>query len=252
MSDLLNSALGYITQGMSAQEIELQLQNTPEYKQRFAGNAIRIANGLSALSPANYISLEDQYGQVLQSYGLPSGFYDQHSDFTDFIGKGISPSELQSRAQVAYNQYINAPDSMKNLWQQYFGTQGDAIAYILDPDRATSTIQSQGQQVAIGGAAAAAGLSIDQPRAQQFDQAGVTAQQAEQGFEQVAFEIQPDRQIANRFGTSFTQQEAENADILNDPNAVKKRQKLYSEEKGLFDGSGALNSAGLGIAGSTA
>lgn len=68
--------MGFIQQGMSAPEIELQLQNTPEYKQRFAGNAIRIANGLSALSPADYIQLEDQYAQVLQSYGLPKGFYD--------------------------------------------------------------------------------------------------------------------------------------------------------------------------------
>lgn len=135
---------------------------------------------------------------------------------------------------------------MKNLWQQYFGTQGDAIAYILDPNRATATIQSQGQQVAIGGAAQAAGLSIDQPRAQQLQQAGVTQQQAQQGFQQVAFELQPDQAMAKRFGTTLSQQDIANADLLNNADVVKKRQQLYSEEKGLFNGSGGLNTGSLG------
>jgi hypothetical protein len=52
------------------------------YKKRFAANAARAAKGLAELDPASYVQLENQYRQLLQSNGLPSGFYDQTEDFT--------------------------------------------------------------------------------------------------------------------------------------------------------------------------
>lgn len=239
----------FIIQGDTDQStLALALSQTDAYKQRFAGNAARVKNGLPELTPAQYIALEEQYKNVLQSYGLPAGFYDSQKDFTDFIGKDLSPSELQTRAQIAHDQYTAAPAYMKELWGQYFGSKGDAIAAIIDPDTATAVIQDRAKQVQIGGAAAAQGMSVSQQRAQQFAQAGVTLDQARQAYQQIAAIHNTDQSIARRFGQTFTQADEENDLLLGNGDAALKRQSLYANEKALFHGSGGLDQSALGVA----
>jgi hypothetical protein len=238
----------FITNGdTSPDTLALELSQTKAYKQRFAANEIRVKNGLSELKPAEYIALEEQYRQVLGAYGLPKGFYDGRDDFTKFIGNDLSPSELASRAQVAHDQYIAAPDYVKQLWSQYFGTKGDAIAAILDPNTATQVIQDRAQQVAIGGTAEANGLHINQARAQQFQEAGVTLDQARKAYQQIAVSMPTDQTIAKRFGTTFDQKQEENDLLLGNADAGVKRQTLYAEEQGLFKGGSAADSNALGV-----
>jgi hypothetical protein len=149
----------------SPDTLSLALSQTDAYKKRFAGNELRRKAGLPELNPAEYIAVEEQYTNVLKAYGLPAGFYDKHEDFTKMIGGDLSPDELRQRAQVAHDQYIAAPAYVKSLWSQYFGTKGDALAAILDPDTATATIAARSQQVGIGGAAAQQGLVSTRPGA---------------------------------------------------------------------------------------
>jgi hypothetical protein len=231
----------------SSNTLSLALSQTQAYKTRFAANDARVAAGLPALNPAQYIATEEQYHQVLQSYGLPAGFYDKPSDFTDFIAKDISPTELDARAKIAHDQYMSAPDTTKALWQQYGFAKGDAIAAILDPDVATAVIQDRAQQIAIGGAAAAHGFQVNQPRAQQFQQAGVTLSQAQQAYSQISQASGTDQQIASRFGTSFNQNDEENSLLLGQGEAVNKRQTMYDEEKSLFQGHAGADANTLGV-----
>lgn len=247
LSSLYNDAVSFINQGYSSDEVTLKLSQTDAYKKRFIGNDERIKNGLAALQPADYIAMENSYQQVLRGYGLPAGFYDKNTDFADFIGKGISVSELDARAKIAHDQYEAAPDYVKSLWGQYFGTKGDAIAAILDPDVATQVIQDRSNQVAIGGAAAGQGLQVDQLRAQQLQQAGVTGEQATQGYSAIARAMPTDQAIAQRFGTNFGQQDEENDILLGQSDASNKRRKLYGSEEGLFGEKSGLAADSLGV-----
>lgn len=231
----------------SPDTLSLALSETSAYKQRFAGNAIRQKNGLPALTPAQYIATEEQYKNIMNAYGLPAGFYDSQSDLADLIGKDISSQELQTRVQIAHDQYTNAPDAVKNLWSQYFGTKGDAIAAILDPKTATQVIQDRANQVAIGGAAALQGFHVSQQRAQQFEQQGVTLANAQKAYAQIAQSIGTDQSIAQRFGTTFDQTQEENDLLLNQGAAGLKRQTLYGEEQALFHGHAALDQNSLGV-----
>lgn len=247
LTSLFNYAKQYLTDGLTSDEVQLKLQETKEYKTRFAGNELRKAKGLSTLSPAQYIAVEEQYRNVLQSFGLPSNFYDQHEDFTKLIGNDLSPTEVQSRAQVARDQYIAAPESMKNLWREYFGTQGDALAAILDPTVATSLIQERGGQVALGGAAAEQGLHIGQSRAQTFQQRGVTLEGARKAYQQIASALPTDQGIASRFGSTLDQEDEEDALLLGDADAFNKRETLHGNEKALFAGSGGLDQNAISV-----
>lgn len=236
LETLYGKAVQFLQNGTAQTPAELQLEfeNTQEWKTRFAGNEIRKANGLAELSPAQYLSLEASYRQVMQAYGLPKGFYDQHHDLADFIGKDVSPAELQARAQIAHDQYMNAPGYIKDLWGQYFGTKGDAIAAILDPKIATQTIQDRAAAVQVGGAGAKYGIGVGYGRANQLAKAGVTAANADKGFQQISQSQDVMSQIAQRFGTTFDLNQAEDAALLGKAGALNKVQTLQDEEQGLF------------------
>ena len=247
LSTLLADLKGFVIRGdTNADTLGLALSQTAAYKTRFAGNAIRVKNGMAELTPAQYLATEEQYRNTLQAYGLPPGFYDKPSDFTQFIGHDISPAELDSRAKVAHDQYIAQPDDVKALWSQYYGTKGDAIAAILDPTVATQLIADRGTQVGIGAEAIHHGINVGQPRAQQFQQAGVTIAQARTAYGQIAQSAPTDQAIAARFGTTFDQQQEENDLLLGDAAAHQARTTLYGEEDALFKGHGGADAQSLG------
>lgn len=248
LSSLQGDLRNLIVNGDTAADtLTLALSDTAAYKQRFAGNAIRVANGLQALTPAQYVATETQYRDILSSYGLPPGFYDSAQDLNDFIGKDISPSELDTRAKIAHDQYEAAPAEMKDMWNQYYGTKGDAIAAILDPNTAVATIQDRATQVQIGTSAAQNGLHVGQVRASQLQEAGVTAAQAQAGYGQIAQALPTDQAIANRFGTTFGQTDEENDVFLKQAAPGLARQTMYNEEEGLFKGHAGAKDTSLAV-----
>lgn len=228
--------------------LSLELSQTKEYKQRFAANADRVKAGLKELNPAEYLAMEDGYQQVLRAYGMPKGFYDSHSDFNNFIANDLSAHELEQRLQVAHDQYQAAPGYVKSLWSQYFGASpGDAIAAILDPKLGTQLVLDRGQQVALGGAAAQFGYGINQQRAQQFQQSGVSLDAARNAYQQISQSMAGDQSIAKRFGTTVDQTQEENATILGQAPDVQKLKTLHNDEESLFKGGSGIDQNTLGV-----
>lgn len=247
LQSLLPHLRDYLKQGYDSTTINLALQDTAEWKARFAGNELRKQKGLSVLTPAQYIATEEQYRNVMQNYGLPAGFYDSHDDFNQFIGNDVSPNELQQRAQVAHDTYFAAPQEWRDMWAGYGFTHGDAIASILDPNVGTQLIQDRANQVQIGGTAKQAGFDVTQARAQQFQQHGTTLAEAQRAYQQLGQYASTDQNIAHRFGTTFDQTQEENDLLLGDPEAAKKRQQLYSDEQGLFSGTRGADAQSLAV-----
>jgi len=99
------------------QALVFSIRDTDQYKTRFAGNAARMKKGLAELSPGEYIGLEDSYRQVMQSNGLPPGFYDQNDDFSKLIEGDVSPSELQDRVQQGYAVVAESDPVVKRQMQ---------------------------------------------------------------------------------------------------------------------------------------
>src|SRR5213075_88659 len=77
LESLAPKIFDYVKNGYSGDTISILLQDTKEYKARFAGNEARKKAGLPVLSPADYLATEASYKQIMQQAGLPSGFYDQ-------------------------------------------------------------------------------------------------------------------------------------------------------------------------------
>lgn len=246
LSTLTGKVSDLIREGLSSDAITLRLQSTDEYKQRFIANQARTKAGLSALSPAEYIATENAYRQVMQSYGLPSTFYDSQDDFRTFLENDLSPTEIQDRAKVAQQVWLSTDQQTKDVWRQWYGlSDGAAIASILDPNKALPIVQSMASAAQAGGAAVRNGLDANEGRIRSYVDQGITADALSQGFSDIGSIHDVDQSIAKRFGTTFDQTDEEASRIQGLASAKRKQAELYDSEQKLFSGRAAADSRSL-------
>ena len=236
LTSLGGDVLKMVQQGYQNDAISYQLTQTKAYQQRFAGNAIRVKNGLSELSPAEYLATERSYQQVLQSAGLPKGFYDSHSDFTNMIGKDVSPTEMKWRADTAAKYVQQTDPHTRDALQQYYGIdQNHLVAHFLDPNAAQSILQKQANAADIGSAALDQNLkATTRGRAETWADQGVTGAQAQTGYQKVAAVLPEDQQLQRRYGGDFSQTTAEDEVLGGLASAARKRSELEDKEKAQF------------------
>lgn len=238
IDDLGDDVINTLVQGYSPSVATMVIQDTPQYKKRFAANDQRIRAGLPALTPAEYIATERSYISTLRKYGLPEGFYDSPDDFQKWISADVSPDEMDQRANTARQAYVDASPEVKDQWQQLYGlTPGDAVASFLDEKAAVSLLQKRAQAVSISAEAERAfkgqyQLSTD--RAEELAQQGVSQDKAQQGFQSVASRIGRDQFLGRMAGVDFTQKEAEDEVMLDDTAAKAERDRIYKAEQGRF------------------
>ena len=244
-----------IIEGVSPSEFTLRLRETDAYKKRFAGNAQRVAKGLRALSEAEYVGLEDQYQNVMRQYGLPESYYTRgemgrQEGFEKFIAGDVSASELEDRISTAQKRVLNAnPEVAQALKTFYPGiSNGDILAYTLDPTKAIEDIKRKVTAAEIGGAAARVGLTTNVSDAEYLRNYGITKEQADQGYGVIAGGLQRGSQLASMYGENpYTQATAEQ-EIFNVPGAVearKQRQKITGLEKATFTGQSGISQGAL-------
>jgi hypothetical protein len=174
-----------IVAGRSSDEVVRDLRGTPEFQKRFPAIGEREKKGLPAISPGEYVSYEKQATQLMRAAGLPAGFYDSPDDFHALLAADVSPSELNSRIDLARQASYNIPADVSNRLYSQFGISpgsGSLTAFFLDPDRAAPLLQRNYDAAKIGAAADRAGYGLSDPQAAQLALQGVTDAQAAQGF----------------------------------------------------------------------
>jgi len=245
LESLAGKIYDYVKNGYSSDTIAILLQDTPEYKKRFAANEARAKAGLPVLSPADYLNTENAYRQAMRQSGLPEGFYDSTDDFTDWIAKDVSPTELQSRVDLATQATALSNPYYKQALAQIGIDDGHLAAYFLDPDRALPFLQKSAATAQIGAAALQQGLTFDKTYAEQLATSGVTAAEAQQGYSQVASELSSMEQLGAIYGTKWTQQESEESVFGTGASATAQKAGLVAQERGQFSAAAGGARAGL-------
>lgn len=253
LGSLAGKIYDYVKQGYGADTIGLLLQDTREYKTRFAGNEARAKAGLAVLNPADYLATEAAYRQILSSSGLPKGFYDNPADFTRWIADDVSPTEIKSRVDMAVAATGQAnPQYKQALFQMYGINEADLTAYFLDRKKAEPILKKQAAAGAIGAAAIRRGFAASVLDLEGYATLGITADQAEQAYAQIADGFESMLGIAGRYGTSWTQREAEQevftpgaASAVGKESAAEKGKRLKSQERALFAGGRGATIQGL-------
>ena len=250
LGGLVEDIKGLVQDNVSPSEFTIRLRQTDAYKNRFAANAQRIAKGLGAVSEAEYIALEDQYQNVMRQYGLPDSYYAQTTSpkgikkqegFEKFIANDISAVELEDRIQTAQNRVINANPEVSRALKEFYPdiTNGDILAYTLDPQNAIKNIQRKVTAAEIGGAAMGQGLQTSASRDEELVAAGIDKAAAQQGFQTVA-EVAPRgsmlSDIYKQGPYGQTQAEQEVFNLAGSAEAARQRKKLTSLETAAFSG----------------
>lgn len=241
----------YAQQGMGADEALLQLQTTPEYKTRFAGNETRLQKGLPVLSPAEYLSKEDQLRAQMHDpvYGLPPGFHDTNADLARAIGADIGAAELGGRLQAAKAVVTDGAMSGALAYAQanYGLGTGDLMAYFLDPTRAAPLLTKQAQASQIGAAAARTGFGpVDTSTAERLAAEGVSADQAASGFSRAAGLDQLTQNVGD---TGVSRDDLTKALLEQDAGATQRVARKQEERKAVFQSGGSFAQDKSGISG---
>ena len=245
LSSLASKVLSYIQEGMGEDSIMLELQNTKEWKARFSANETRRSKGLPVLSPAEYLATERSYRQIMQEAGVPTGFYDQNTDFTKFLADDISPAELQGRVKTA-TDFVQAADPAQLAYMRQYYTKGDLIAYALDPKRAAPLVGKAYQAATIGGIAAQDGLTLGVQTAEQLANAGVDQNAAREGFGALGQQRQTLDNLAGISGESaLTADQLAQGAFLGNADVNQKVSRLKSQERGRFAGSSGIGQGSL-------
>lgn len=242
--------------GVSEEQFTTSLRKSDQYRKRFAANEKRIAKGLKPLSEAAYIGLEDKYQEVMRNYGLPESYYSKgeygvQTGFEQLIANDVSNTELEDRISTAQKRVINANPEVTTALKQFYPdiTNGDILAYSLDPKNAIENIKRKVTAAEIGGAALTQkGLTTSLARAEELQKYGVDKEEAITGYSTIGGGLQRGSELAAIYGESpYTQATAE-SDIFKlagAQEARKQRQKVTGLEKATFGGQTGLTSGAL-------
>jgi hypothetical protein len=255
LSSLVTPLKSLIEEGVSPSEFTLRLRETEAYKKRFAANAQRVAKGLRALSEAEYIGTEDQYQDVMRRYGMPESYYAKGDlgiqvGFEKFLAGDVSAVELEDRIQTAQKRVLNANPEISTALKQFYPgiSNGDILAYTLDPTNAIEEIKRKVTYAEIGGAALAQGLQTGLSRATELASMGVSKETAMQGYGSIGSGLQRGSQLASIYGQdpySQTTAEEEVFGLSGSAQARKKRQDIVGLERAAFGGQTGITSGAL-------
>jgi hypothetical protein len=255
LDSLLEDVKRLIIDGASEEQLLLEIRKTPAWEKRFAANKTRLAKGLRVLSEGEYIDLETKYQDIMRNYGLPASYYSKTATGTNefferLIGGNVSPVKLEEKIMIGTNRVINASPFVTTALKQFFPniTNGDILAYVLDPDRGLDEINRKVLAAEIGGAAMGAQLDTTLGRAEELARYGVTAETARAGFGAIGGGLERGRQLASIYQQpDYTQAVAEE-EVFNLPGqtqAGEKRRKIIGLEKAEFGGQTGMTSGAL-------
>jgi len=246
LESLVEDVKGLIMTATSDAEITMGLRASENYKKRFSANEQRVAKGLRALDEATYLGMEDQYQEVMRQYGLPASYYTKDATgkqpgFEQLLSNDISNVELADRLMVAQDRVLKAnPEVLKTIRDFYPDiTNGDILAYTLDPKNAIRDIQRKATAAEIGAAQRGAGLQATLSGAEALVANKVTGEQYQAAAPTISEASIRGGQLASIYREDpYTQQTAEQA-VLNTPGsaeAIRRTKKLAGLETASFSG----------------
>jgi len=230
----------------------VKLQSEPEWQTRFSANQTRLKQGLPVLSPAEYLSTEAAYKDVMIQAGLPESVYKDTAALGQLIAQDVSPTEVQTRINAARDVIDNADPFVTQSLQQQFGlSKGDMILHVLDPKTAANVIAQKVQAAQIGGEAARQGLGVGTQTAGELAAQGITQAQARTGFANIAQALPEEQRLASIYGANAGNIGQElTASTFGTSGAAKARadiERLSQQEIGSFSGSAGAAKGSLGV-----
>lgn len=244
-------------QGYTETAVNLELQKTPEFKERFAGiekykqnfaSDIVAGRKAAAPTPSEYIRFEKSYQEVLNRFGLAD--LATRQTFSDLIGGDVSVAEVTDRIANVWDRMRSADDVLKTTLSTFFPMFGtvDFVKTLLTgkgPQDMAAQLQRKLAAAEISSEASRAGLTTEATRAEQLQAMGVSRNLARTGYSKIAEQqpvLQKLSEIYQQDITNLQQElEAEQFQGL----ASQRRKKLTETEQATFSGRAGTSTVSL-------
>lgn len=219
---------------------------------RYPGIFSRQTAGKTPISVGDYLRLKDSFMPVLTRYNLDP--YVQPDQLIDsWIAGDTSVAEAQDRVETVVQAVFNEPVEVRSELQRLFGagdSLGAAVAYYMNGDKAIPDIQKQLRQAEIGGAAVRTGfglLTADETK--RLAEQGVTADQAQAGFGQLAGLGELTGTLPGEMGPAFGRDQQLSAAFDNNPAAQQELERKRRARLAVFGASAGTATTQKGLAG---
>jgi hypothetical protein len=251
LGSLAGWAWSQIIQGSSQTQVLLDMQATPQFKAAFPELQARHDKGLPPVSVSDILNYRNNAIQMMRAAGLPTGFYDQPTDFTNLIVNDVSLDELQTRVQMAQTAAYSVPDEVKQEIARTEGVDfGHLTAFFLDEKKALPTLKRDFIAGQIGGQSRLTGygqLAVSQ--LQRLADLGVTDQQAQQGFGTLVQSHELFNTLPGENTTGISQDRQLAAAFGGDANAQQEIAHRAAQRAAEFAGGGTFAGDNSGVTG---
>jgi hypothetical protein len=227
----------------------LQLINTKSYYDRFGSvNEARLKQGYKALDEKTIVGMEDEYQKVLTQYNMPTGFYDQTTDFQSFLKNNLTNVDVANVIQ-AYRDFVQTgtDSTIRKQLKDNYGI-GDAAltAYMIDPTKGQAILEQIAGKNLNTAAALLEGLTAEQANMAQTYGAGSLGYGTQrQKYSQVQRELQTTGNLAAIYGENFGAKEAIAAEFGGDVQAQAQATRIKATGAAAFGGTSGLGSKAL-------
>jgi phage tail protein X len=227
----------------------LQLINTKSYYERFGKvNEARLASGYKALDEKTIVGMEDEYQKVLTSYNMPTGFYDQTTDFQSFLKNNLTNVDVANIIQ-AYRDFVTTgtDSNVRKQLKDLYGIGDEALtAYMIDPTKGQGILEQIAGKNMNTAAALIEGLTAEQAQMAQAYGAGSLGYGSQrQKYSQVQQELQTTGNLAAIYGENFGAKEAIAAEFGGDVQAQAQAARIKATGQAAFGGTSGLGSKAL-------
>lgn len=211
------------------------------YSKRFAGNIKRIAAGIEPLSDSDYLTAEKEYEKIFTAYDTKN--LANRDYYATLIANRMDAEDVSERIDMAYKVYKGNP-AVKNAFNTFYGTvtDGDVVAALLDPTTQVPLLEKKIRVAEIGGAALQQNLSTSLAKATDLEAFGVTAAQAQAGYNTIAqglptYEKLLEMRTGSDVKTTDAQALLEESKLKKNAKALLNEQAAINEEINRFGGS---------------
>ena len=227
----------------------LQLINTKSYYDRFGSvNEARLKQGYKALDEKTIVGMEDEYQKVLTSYNMPTGFYDQTTDFQSFLKNNLTNVDVANVIQ-AYRDFVTTgtDSNIRKQLKESYGIGDEALtAYMIDPTKGQAILEQISGKNMNTAAALLEGLTAEQANMAQAYGAGSLGYSTQrQKYSQVQRELQTTGNLAAIYGENFGAKEAIAAEFGGDVTAQAQAARIKATGAAAFGGTSGLGSKAL-------
>ena len=227
----------------------LQLINTKSYYERFGKvNEARLNAGYKALDEKTIVGMEDEYQKVLTSYNMPTGFYDQTTDFQSFLKNNLTNVDVANIIQ-AYRDFVTTgtDSNVRKQLKDLYGIGDEALtAYMIDPTKGQGILEQIAGKNMNTAAALIEGLTAEEANMAQTYGAGSLGYGSQrQKYSQVQRELQTTGNLAAIYGENFGAKEAIAAEFGGDVQAQAQAARIKATGQAAFGGTSGIGSKAL-------